>query len=1234
MAVNREDLVRAIQNRLDRLRTTGDPTAVLEPSALVESRDLAATLHNSATDPRAHHVLGWLHWYRSQALPPAQGEFDSMLATSLLHACFLAGMTDLPEPILPALAGQAAQVAVAMVEQTRDSPDDDLFLAAVALCRRIVAATASDHPAHTQCLAALSMALNIRFTRTDAIDDLDATIEAAHALVEVVPTGTPDRAVLTSAWATMLEVRFERTGLLADLDTTIDAFAAAVAGTPPGDPSRPEHLRHLGVLLYTRFQRTGAESDLLAVIETSRETVRTVAADHAGRAAALSLLGAALLARFALTGSRTDLDTAIEMSRQAVDATPTDDPNLVSWLSNLNSALQARFRETGTRADLDAAIEAGQTAVRFSPPGHPNRAGTLSVLAAGLQSRFTQTGEPADLDATIDIGQTALLAFPKEDDRDRFVCMSNLGNALRVRFERTGAFSDLDGAIDLLGATVRAWPVGDLDRPAALHNLGAALQVRSRHTGARADLDHAISASRAAIQSAAPGHHQLPLYLSTLGNSLYLRFEQITGAHSDLDAAVDALDAAVRASSPGAPTHAGLLSNLGAALQSRFLETGTPADLDAAVQIGQAAVTATDDPGPLITLGNTLRIRFERTGERSDLADAIGVLDRAVLAASDDHVEKALGLVALGRAHRATFRLTGSDTDLSAATTAYSRAAESPSAAPALRVAAAQAAGALLAPDHPGQAARLLEKAVLLLPGVAPRRLDRPDQQHAIAEFANIAADAAAMALADPDTPTEQAAVRALGLLEAGRAVLLSQTLNTRSDLTDLRARYPKQATRFVESRDLLDQPADVLATTGTGETTAARDRRRLADAFAAILADIRALDGFGSFGLPPDFTELLAEADAGPIVVLNISRYRSDALILAQKGITALPLPTVTPEAVENQVNALHQALRTVTNPTAPPQRRIDAQSDIATILEWLWDVVTAPVLRFLGHHHSPTPGQDWPRIWWVLGGPLSMLPIHAAGHHNDPAGPDRRTTMDRVVSSCIPTIRALRHARQHLARQHGTANRSLIVAMPTTPGLPGGGRLPNVADEATLLQARLPDPVLLAEPGTDTGLHPDDLPTKANVLAHLPGTAIAHFACHGHTDPADPSRSLLLLHDHQHDPLSVAGLAPVALDHAELAYLSACSTGITTDTRLLDEAIHLVTAFQLAGFPRVIGTLWEINDHVAVRIADAFYTALTAGALDTGRAASALHHAVRAIRDECPGIPSRWAAYIHAGA
>ena len=79
---------------------------------------------------------------------------------------------------------------------------------------------------------------------------------------------------------------------------------------------------------------------------------------------------------------------------------------------------------------------------------------------------------------------------------------------------------------------------------------------------------------------------------------------------------------------------------------------------------------------------------------------------------------------------------------------------------------------------------------MLLLPRITMCRLERGDRQHAIGTFAGLAADAAALVLADPATSAGQRPARALGLLEAGRAVLLSQALETRSRLTDLRAQH------------------------------------------------------------------------------------------------------------------------------------------------------------------------------------------------------------------------------------------------------------------------------------------------------------------------------------------------------------------------------------------------------------------------------------------------------------
>jgi hypothetical protein len=379
----------------------------------------------------------------------------------------------------------------------------------------------------------------------------------------------------------------------------------------------------------------------------------------------------------------------------------------------------------------------------------------------------------------------------------------------------------------------------------------------------------------------------------------------------------------------------------------------------------------------------------------------------------------------------------------------------------------------------------------------------------------------------------------------------------------------------------------------------------------------------------------LLTQAEVGPVVSFNISSYRSDALLLTRDGIACLELPGLTRKAVLERISVFHQALRATAHPDSGTTDR-KAQDRLCEILRWLWDTAAGPVLYALGYRSEPAPDAVWPRVWWAPGGLLSLLPIHAAGYHNESASRQgRHAVMDRVVSSYTPTIRALRHARQRIPAV-GTEYPALVVAMPTTPGV--AGRLPNVSAEVAMLVSRLHESVLLIEPespGSDPAVVSADTPTKANVLAHLPDHPIAHFACHGATDPTDPSNSLLMLHDWQSDPLTVASLAPIKLDRAQLAYLSACRTAFTGTAELIDEAIHLTSAFQLAGFPHVIGTLWEIDDQLAVAVAGDFYTALRtgSGALDISHAARALHRAVRPVRDALPGAPSLWAAFLHAG-
>lgn len=55
-------------------------------------------------------------------------------------------------------------------------------------------------------------------------------------------------------------------------------------------------------------------------------------------------------------------------------------------------------------------------------------------------------------------------------------------------------------------------------------------------------------------------------------------------------------------------------------------------------------------------------------------------------------------------------------------------------------------------------------------------------------------------------------------------------------------------------------------------------------------------------------------------------------------------------------------------------------------------------------------------------------------------------------------------------------------------------------------------------------------------------------------------------------------------------LAYLSACSTSESLAEDLANETLNIANAFQLLGFPHIIGTLWEAEVESAYRLADFF--------------------------------------------
>jgi CHAT domain-containing protein len=122
--------------------------------------------------------------------------------------------------------------------------------------------------------------------------------------------------------------------------------------------------------------------------------------------------------------------------------------------------------------------------------------------------------------------------------------------------------------------------------------------------------------------------------------------------------------------------------------------------------------------------------------------------------------------------------------------------------------------------------------------------------------------------------------------------------------------------------------------------------------------------------------------------------------------------------------------------------------------------------------------------------------------------------------------------------------------------------------------------------------------------------------------------------------DSLPVTDMAQRKLDRVELAYISACHAANNRNLQLLDESIHMAGAFQLAGFPIVIGTLWQI-EHSAEVATWVYRSMLTEeNKLDFGNAARSLHFAIRKLRElllkeskSTTSGPATWAPYVHVG-
>jgi tetratricopeptide (TPR) repeat protein len=1215
----------------------GDATGVLDEQAPVDAADLLrqATAAGGGIAIEVARVVALLHWCRYQALPEGRDQDDLQAALGLFTAIAEVDRQGIPEPVLAYLdrntsdsTGPSAQAerAADLLRQVLRIHDSAALNYAVDLLNSAIDATPDNHPDLGGYLSNLGLALRLRYERTGDPDDLDGAVAAGRRSVQAAPDGDPDLGGYLSNLGLALYVRHERTGAIGDLDDAVTAGRQAVHAAPDGDPDLGEYLSNLGGALRLRYERTGDPGDLDDAVATDRQAVDAAPEDHPGLARYLSNLGVALQALYKRTGALAHLDDAVTVGRQSVDAASDSDSNLARYLSNLGVALQARYERSGDPGDLHDAVAVSREAVRTTPDGDPNLAMHLSNLSNALRVRYERTGIQGDLDDALAAGRQAVDAAP-DDDTGRAGYLSNLGGALQVRYERTGASGDLDDAVAVFRRAVHTAPDGHPHLGGYLSNLGNALRVRYERTGAIGDLDDAVTAGRQAVDAAPDDDPGRAGYLSNLGLASRLRYER-TGAIGDLDDAVTAGRQAVDATPEDHPDLATYLSSLGSALQVRYGRTGAPGDPDDAVVVIRQAVDATPDDHPalagrLSNLGNALRLRYERTAAPGDLDDAVTTGHQAVHATPGDHPDLAMYLSNLGLALQARYRRTGDTVDLDGAVRSWERAVATETAPAGDRLKSARLWAETTAQAHgPAAATPVYTTAIGLLPLLAWRGISRSDQRHLLnTEARSLGRDAAACALAAglPDLAVE--------LVEQGRGVLWAQLLDTRTDLTALQRHHPDLAAALADSRAVMDQflgddtPA-LAGDPGQAVDHATRTvdaRMAAARTFDAIVARVRALppmSGFphpDSFLRPPALDTLLPGSGDGPVVIINISQWRCDALILTHHGVTVYELSGLTEDTVTDIANRYLDALQDFERGARRHADRLLLEMAITAALEWLWDHITAPILQHLGH--TTTPDGDWPRLWWCPTGPLTVLPLHAAGHHTT-----RDTVCDRVISSYTPTLRALTHARGPTVptTRHGM----LIAALPHTPG---HAALPAAETEVELLSAVF-------------------TPNHRTVLAHHTATRHAiirelghhqwfHASCHGTQTLADPAAGGLVPHDW--DTNGLVGITDLTPHHTggQFAFLSACKTA-TGGVTSLDEAITIAAAMHHAGWQHVIGTIWTIWDDAALTITASIYPQLvTDDVLDPTHSAHALHQATRELRNAHPHQPSAWAPFIHTG-
>ncbi|KAJ6541455.1 CHAT domain-containing protein [Mycena capillaripes] len=931
------------------------------------------------------------------------------------------------------------------------------------------------------------------------------------------------------------------------------------------------------------------------------------------RAYLLDFLGGICLQCYEITQVKDDLHQSVWAYGDAV----RDDPGVVIYLARYANTLWVRFEHLGDLLDIEKAMEISKAALELSP----NTCSVLVTLGNCLLSRCQRLGNIGDLNEAISMFKKALLYVPRHLPSDMAIYSQNLANSLCLRFDRLGNLSDINESLSLSQEAFKILPAGHPWKAKCLTNVGISLQARFQYLGDLGDLNHSLSVLSEAVRLSPTGDDKSFCY-SALTDCLEARFKRL-GKLDDLHNSI-LMSKEALASCPGDSHQRSIYLNaFGLALMQRFNRRNALEDLeDAIVAFKDAAsITFGNDYQKatwLTNLGNALKALFFRSGNLSHINDDISAFNDALGRRSDDDPRRVNLLVQFGSALLSRFSQFGDENDYEQAIAAISSAACSTIGPASKRFTAAETWARIdLSLEICPESMSAYTIALNLLPQLSWLGLSISDRYHYMVTARQLTRSAVGTAIAAEQYTT------AVEWSEQCRSVIWSQILKLRTPVDALKQSHPDLAARFV----LLSRQLEDAGTRDTSPRPFLTPQHRYHDAAHArdlLLKEIRALDNFDRFLLPKNMTDLGLAAQRGPVVILSVSEMQVAALVLMpglDEEVLHIPLPEFNMIIAEVLGKSFRSLLRDAGRGERLVGRRegnIAPEAEFAGILAMLWKWVAKPVLAGLGYSTPPRAPQ---RIWWCLTGPLTFLPIHAAGLYGEEDGFGSKLS-DFVVSSYTPSLTALVEAFR--AGSDSPALQILAVAQPSANGqsyIPGTQR--EIDKIQQLAQDRTPNIPVVRLYGNAA--------TLDNVREGMTTSRWVHFACHGVQNVSNPIESALLLAGSS--KLTLSNIAKMSIPHADLMFLSACHTGTGAED-LEEESVHLAAGMLTAGYRSVIATMWSIMDDDAPNVAaDVYEHLFKTSPPDPTRAAEALHLAVRKLQDRNKSF-FHWVPFIHVGA